>query len=144
MKNKKVIAILGVVVVLVVGGIVAITVLKDNNEKVDVHVVDHAPSRTAETDDEETTETEEEEPEEEEEATEDPYADWEPSTEYEDQLDPDGGDFVIESESQNMIGNTERTGGVTREEYDRVNNTSEEDMKKSEEIFNSNEGGVPN
>ena len=142
MKNKKILVVIGVVAVLIGGIVTVVVATKDDKQSIDVHVVDDAPLTGVETDEAE-EEPVEEETEEEETEEEDPYADYERTGQYDDQLDPDGGDFVIEGDPQNMLDDTERTGGVTREEYDRVNNTSEEDLEKSEEIFGMDEGGVP-
>lgn len=142
MKNKKILVVIGVVAVLIWGIVTVVVATKDNKQSIDVHVVDDAPLTGVETD-EADEEPVEEETEEEETDEEDPYADYERTGQYDDKLDPDGGDFVIEGDPQNMLDDTERTGGVTREEYDRVNNTSEEDLQKSEEIFGMDEGGVP-
>lgn len=142
MKNKKILVVIGVLAVLIGGIVTVVVATKDDKQSIDVHVVDDAPLTGVETDEDE-EEPAEEETEEEETEEEDPYADYERTGQYDDKLDPDGGDFVIEGDPQNMLDNTERTGGVTREEYDRVNNTSEEDLQKSEEIFGMDEGGVP-
>lgn len=142
MKNKKLWIVLGVVAVVSLGIIVVVGDRVKHNPKVDINVVETAPTVKPEHEQEE-----EEKPDEE--IQDEPQVQEESdarTSEEEDDIRKDGiyGDTYNlgdgDSESENS---SERTGGLSREDMDKLNNTSEEDLEASEEIFGLDQGGVP-
>lgn len=160
MKNKKLLVILGIVGALVVGGISVFTVVSSKKQKIEVEVTETSTVEKVKPKDDTKAEQEEEEEDtevdeetkEDEEATNEQDNIESKDVEYSDQRVnryPDNdGDGKPDELPYHGYGegtpdtDTSRTGGLSKEDVDKVNNITDEQREQSEEIFNTDQGGV--
>ena len=146
MKNKKLLVVLGIVAVTLLGGISVIVSSLNNKQKIKVEVTETSEvDKVTPKQEEDADEAEESEDEGNEESDvqkevfesddgviKDENGDGEPDTlpyQNYDTAVPDGDD-------------DSRTGGLSKQDTDRVDNITDEQRQMSEEIFNTDQGGV--
>lgn len=160
MKNKKLLVILGIVGVLVVGGISVFTVVSSKKQKIEVEVTETSTVEKVKPKDDSKVEQEEEEEDaevdeetkEDEEATNEQDNIESKDVEYSDprvnRYPDNDGDGKPDELPYHGYGegtpdtDTSRTGGLSKEDVDKVNNITDEQREQSEEIFNTDQGGV--
>ena len=163
MKNKKLLVILSIVGVLVVGGISIFTVVSSKKQKIEVEVTETSTVEKVKPKDNNKAEKEEEEEKEEDKKVDEETNEAEEETNEQDETSsqdveyadprvnryPDNdGDGKPDELPYHGYGegtpdtDTSRTGGLSKEDVDRVNNITDEQREQSEEIFNIDQGGV--
>lgn len=160
MKNKKLLVILGIVGVLVVGGISVFTVVSSKKQKIEVEVTETSTVEKVKPKDDSKVEQEEEEEDvevdeetkEDEEATNEQDNTESKDVEYSDprvnRYPDNDGDGKPDELPYHGYGegtpdtDTSRTGDLSKEDVDKVNNITDEQREQSEEIFNTDQGGV--
>ena len=141
MKNKKVLLLIGVAIVLV-GGIVAYASVKEKEPKVKVQItetstVERVKQSSSDSEDEKKEEKFSEEKKEETEKEE---------TSEDDGTDANGVKPTYSTWQQGVSdnGNTDRTGGLTKQEIDNLSNLTEEQKELSNRGASSKQSGDPN